>query len=191
MPHDMLSLYCSNLRHFCLLFFLHLSFHKLTQLHLHCGVDPFWGKWSVFWHEAGDRAPFQMLRRAGRSKIALPQVAAAAARGKNIRGQGEDASSECDAFILTMWNVFFIPSAPSQNVAKFMTDRTDLPVSGEKELDLSRCVSITSSELWWSFQAATPPHVFWCSCSPWLLNDRQAPLLTGCGNSLEQVPSHR
>lgn len=59
----------------------------------------------VFWHEAGDRAHFKMLGNAGLSKIALPQVAAAA-RVKTS-GMRDDTSSECDTFSLTNWNVFF------------------------------------------------------------------------------------
>lgn len=71
-------------------------------------------------------------------------------KGQNVRG--EDGRS--DTFILTMWNaVFFF-----LNVAKFKTDWADLPVSGEKGLDLSRCVSITGSELWWSLQDSKIPH---------------------------------
>lgn len=62
-------------------------------------------KVSVFWHEAGDRAPFQMFGSAGPSKIALAQVAEQ--QGAKRQRMGEPGSSECDTFILTNWNVFF------------------------------------------------------------------------------------
>lgn len=120
-------------------------------------------------------------------------------QGAKRQRTGGDGSSECDTFILTMWNVFFShPPHLKMSLNSRLTDWICLFL-GRRSWSSQGVLASPAHSYDDLCKLQLPLAPFDASLHPWLLNDRQAPLLTQCGTmgttgNVSQplkVPSHR